>query len=40
VNPSLYSKMPFDVEKDLIPVTKAGARRTRGWSIRAFRPRT
>ena len=25
VNPSLYSRMPFDVEKDLIPVTKAGA---------------
>src|SRR5690349_6827297 len=24
VNPSLYNKMPFDVEKDLIPVTKAG----------------
>ncbi|MEI8151043.1 MAG: tripartite tricarboxylate transporter substrate binding protein [Hyphomicrobiales bacterium] len=24
VNPSLYLKMPFDVEKDLIPVTKAG----------------
>jgi len=24
VNPSLYAKMPFDVEKDLIPVTKAG----------------
>ena len=24
VNPSLYSKLPFDVEKDLIPVTKAG----------------
>ena len=24
MNPSLYSKMPFDVEKDLIPVTKAG----------------
>jgi tripartite-type tricarboxylate transporter receptor subunit TctC len=24
VNPSLYQKMPFDVEKDLIPVTKAG----------------
>jgi tripartite-type tricarboxylate transporter receptor subunit TctC len=24
VNPSLYSKMPFDVEKDLVPVTKAG----------------
>jgi tripartite-type tricarboxylate transporter receptor subunit TctC len=25
VNPSLYSKVPFDVEKDFIPVTKAGA---------------
>jgi tripartite-type tricarboxylate transporter receptor subunit TctC len=24
VNPSLYQKMPFDVEKDLTPVTKAG----------------
>lgn len=24
VNPSLYANMPFDVEKDLIPVTKAG----------------
>src|SRR3954469_242960 len=24
VNPSLYTKMPFDVEKDLVPVTKAG----------------
>src|SRR5690242_739710 len=24
VNPSLYNKMPFDVEKDLVPVTKAG----------------
>jgi tripartite-type tricarboxylate transporter receptor subunit TctC len=24
VNPSLYSKMPFDAEKDLVPVTKAG----------------
>ena len=24
VNPSLYQKMPFDVEKDLVPVTKAG----------------
>jgi tripartite-type tricarboxylate transporter receptor subunit TctC len=24
VNPSLYNKMAFDVEKDLIPVTKAG----------------
>jgi tripartite-type tricarboxylate transporter receptor subunit TctC len=25
VNPSLYNKVPFDVEKDFIPVTKAGA---------------
>jgi tripartite-type tricarboxylate transporter receptor subunit TctC len=25
VNPSLYKKIPFDVEKDFIPVTKAGA---------------
>jgi tripartite-type tricarboxylate transporter receptor subunit TctC len=24
VNPSLYNKMPFDAEKDLTPVTKAG----------------
>jgi tripartite-type tricarboxylate transporter receptor subunit TctC len=24
VNPSLYSKIPFDVDKDFIPVTKAG----------------
>jgi tripartite-type tricarboxylate transporter receptor subunit TctC len=24
VNPSLYASMPFDAEKDLIPVTKAG----------------
>ena len=24
VNPSLYNKVPFDVEKDFIPVTKAG----------------
>ncbi len=25
VNPSLYKKVPFDVDKDFIPVTKAGA---------------
>ena len=25
VNPSLYSKIPFNVDKDFIPVTKAGA---------------
>jgi tripartite-type tricarboxylate transporter receptor subunit TctC len=24
VNPSLYTKMPFDAEKDLVPITKAG----------------
>ena len=24
VNPSLYNKVPFDIEKDFIPVTKAG----------------
>jgi tripartite-type tricarboxylate transporter receptor subunit TctC len=24
VNPSLYTKMPFDMEKDLVPITKAG----------------
>src|SRR6185503_11481409 len=24
VNPSLYKEMPFDINKDLIPVTKAG----------------
>ena len=25
VNPSLYERLPFDVEKDLVPVTKTGA---------------
>jgi tripartite-type tricarboxylate transporter receptor subunit TctC len=25
VNPSLYAKVPYDIEKDFIPVTKAGA---------------
>jgi tripartite-type tricarboxylate transporter receptor subunit TctC len=25
VNPNLYKSMPFDVDKDFIPVTKAGA---------------
>src|SRR5215475_2197320 len=25
VNPTLYSKIPFDIDKDFIPVTKAGA---------------
>ena len=32
VNPSLYNKMPFDVEKDFIPVTKAGAT-PNSWQI-------
>jgi tripartite-type tricarboxylate transporter receptor subunit TctC len=32
VNPSLYSKIPFDVEKDFIPVTKAGAS-PNSWQI-------
>jgi tripartite-type tricarboxylate transporter receptor subunit TctC len=25
VNPSLYAKVPFDIEKDFVPITKAGA---------------
>lgn len=32
VNPSLYSKIPFDVDKDFIPVTKAGAS-PNSWQI-------
>lgn len=32
VNPSLYNKVPFDVEKDFIPVTKAGAT-PNSWQI-------
>jgi tripartite-type tricarboxylate transporter receptor subunit TctC len=32
VNPSLYSKIPFYVEKDFIPVTKAGAT-PNSWQI-------
>ena len=32
VNPSLYNKIPFDVEKDFIPVTKAGAT-PNSWQI-------
>ena len=35
VNPSLYNKVPFDVEKDFTPVTKAGGSPNSGWSIRA-----
>lgn len=32
VNPTLYSKVPFDLEKDFIPVTKAGAT-PNSWQI-------
>ena len=32
VNPSLYSKVPFDIDKDFIPVTKAGAT-PNSWQI-------
>jgi tripartite-type tricarboxylate transporter receptor subunit TctC len=32
VNPSLYNKVPFDVDKDFIPVTKAGAT-PNSWQI-------
>jgi tripartite-type tricarboxylate transporter receptor subunit TctC len=32
VNPSLYNKVPFDVNKDFIPVTKAGAT-PNSWQI-------
>ena len=37
VNPSLYTKMPFDVEKDLIPVTKAGGS-PNSWLVNADFP--
>ena len=33
VNPSLYNKVPFDWEKDFIPVTKAGAT-PNSWQIK------
>jgi tripartite-type tricarboxylate transporter receptor subunit TctC len=37
VNPSLYKKIPFDVEKDLIPVTKAGAS-PNAWIVKSDFP--
>lgn len=37
VNPSLYSKMPFDVEKDLVPVTKAGGS-PNSWIVNVSHP--
>jgi tripartite-type tricarboxylate transporter receptor subunit TctC len=37
VNPNLYKSMPFDVEKDFIPVTKAGAS-PNSWEVNADFP--
>jgi len=37
VNPSLYNTIPFDVEKDFIPVTKAGAT-PNSWVVNAAFP--
>jgi tripartite-type tricarboxylate transporter receptor subunit TctC len=37
VNPSLYKSMPFDVEKDFIPVTKVGAS-PNSWEVNADFP--
>lgn len=37
VNPSLYKKIPFDVEKDFIPVTKAGAS-PNAWMVKSDFP--
>jgi tripartite-type tricarboxylate transporter receptor subunit TctC len=37
VNPSLYKKIPFNVEKDFIPVTKAGAS-PNSWLVKSDFP--
>ena len=37
VNPSLYKSLPFDIEKDFIPVTKAGAS-PNSWEVNAEFP--
>jgi tripartite-type tricarboxylate transporter receptor subunit TctC len=37
VNPNLYKSIPFDVEKDFIPVTKAGAS-PNSWEVNADFP--
>jgi tripartite-type tricarboxylate transporter receptor subunit TctC len=37
VNPSLYKSLPFDVEKDFIPVTKAGAS-PNSWEVNSEFP--
>ena len=39
VNPSLYSKVPFDLDKDFAPVTKAGAT-PNSWQVNAEFPAT
>jgi tripartite-type tricarboxylate transporter receptor subunit TctC len=37
VNPSLYNKVPYDIEKDFIPVTKAGAS-PNSWVVHPSHP--
>ena len=37
VNPSLYAKVPFDIDKDFIPVTKAGGT-PNSWVVNASFP--
>jgi tripartite-type tricarboxylate transporter receptor subunit TctC len=37
VNPSLYAKIPYDVDKDFIPVTKAGGT-PNSWAVNAEFP--
>jgi tripartite-type tricarboxylate transporter receptor subunit TctC len=39
VNPSLYSKVPFDLDKDFVAVTKAGAT-PNSWQVNAEFPAT
>ena len=37
VNPSLYNKIPYDIDKDFIPVTKAGGS-PNSWVVNASFP--
>jgi tripartite-type tricarboxylate transporter receptor subunit TctC len=37
VNPSLYAKVPFDIDRDFIPVTKAGGT-PNSWVVHASHP--
>ena len=37
VNPSLYAKVPYDIDKDFIPVTKAGGT-PNSWVVHASHP--